>query len=101
MNVGVNYLREHMIPDARIHYVIINGGGTAPNVVPAEAASLYSVRSPRIDQLNPLFERVKDIARGAALMTGTEVEIQIYSGMSNLLVNETINNILQSKLEEV
>ena len=101
MNVGVNYLREHIIPDARIHYVIINGGGTAPNVVPAEAASLYSVRSPRIDQLNPLFERVKDIARGAALMTGTEVEIQIYSGMSNLLMNETINNMLQSKLEEV
>ena len=65
MNVGVNYLREHMIPDARVHYVITNGGGTAPNVVPAEAASLYSVRAPRTDQLNPLFERVKDIARGA------------------------------------
>ncbi len=101
MNVGVNYLREHMIPDARIHYVIINGGGTAPNVVPAEAASLYSVRAPRIDQLNPLFERVKDIARGAALMTGTELDIEIYSGMSNLLLNETINNVLQEKLEDI
>ena len=101
MNVGVNYLREHMIPDARIHYVITNGGGTAPNVVPAEAASLYSVRAPRTDQLNPLFERVKDIARGAALMTGTELDIELYSGMSNLLPNETINNVLQRKLEEV
>jgi aminobenzoyl-glutamate utilization protein B len=101
MNVGVNYLREHMIPDARIHYVITNGGGTAPNVVPAEAASLYSVRAPRTDQLNPLFERVKDIARGAALMTGTELEIDLNSGMSNLLPNETINTLLQKKLEEI
>lgn len=101
MNVGVNYLREHMVPDARVHYVIINGGGTAPNVVPAEAGSLYSVRTPRMDQLNPLFERVKDIARGAALMTGTELEIELYSGMSNLLLNATVNNVLQKHLEEV
>jgi aminobenzoyl-glutamate utilization protein B len=101
MNVGVNYLREHMIPDARVHYVITNGGGSAPNVVPAEAASLYSVRAPRTDQLNPLFERVKDIARGAALMTGTELEIQLYSGMSNMLPNETVNDVLQQKLEQV
>ncbi len=101
MNVGVNYLREHMIPDARVHYVITNGGGTAPNVVPAEAASLYSIRAPRTDQLNPLYERVKDIARGAALMTGTELEIEQYSGMSNMLLNETINNVMQAKLEEV
>jgi len=101
MNVGVNYLREHMIPGARLHYVITNGGGTAPNVVPAEAASLYSVRAPRSDQLNPLYERVKDIARGAALMTGTTLDIELYSGMSNLLLNETINNVLQKNLEQV
>jgi aminobenzoyl-glutamate utilization protein B len=101
MNVGVNYLREHMIPGARVHYVITNGGGTAPNVVPAEAGSLYSIRAPRTDQLNSLFERVKDIAHGAALMTGTELDIEVYSGMSNMLVNETVNNVLQKKLEEV
>ena len=101
MNVGVNYLREHMIPDARIHYVITNGGGSAPNVVPAEAASLYSVRAPRTDQLQPLFERVKEIARGAALMTGTELDIELNSGMSNMLLNETINNVLQKHLEQV
>jgi aminobenzoyl-glutamate utilization protein B len=101
MNVGVNYLREHMIPDARIHYVTINGGGVAPNVVPDFAESLYSVRAPRTDQLDALFERVKDIAKGAALMTGTEVEIKVISGMSNMLSNETINEVLQSKLLEV
>ncbi len=101
MNVGVNYLREHMIPGARVHYSIINGGGPAPNVVQAEAESMYAIRAPRTDQLNPLYERVKDIARGAALMTGTQLDIELYSGMSNLLLNETVNNVLQSKLEEV
>jgi aminobenzoyl-glutamate utilization protein B len=101
MNVGVNYLREHMIPDARVHYVILNGGGPAPNVVPDYAMSLYSVRAPRTDQLDALFARVKDIAKGAALMTGTEVEIQVISGMSNMLPNETINEVLQSKLLEL
>lgn len=100
MNVGVNYLREHMIPDARVHYIITKGG-VAPNVVPDFAESMYSVRAPRTDQLDPLFKRVKDIANGAALMTGTEVEIQVISGMSNMLQNDTINEVLQSKLHEV
>jgi aminobenzoyl-glutamate utilization protein B len=100
MNVGVNYLREHMIPDARVHYVITKGG-IAPNVVPDEAESLYSVRAPRTDQLDALFERVKNIAKGAALMTGTELEIAVLSGMSNMLLNETINEVLQAKLTEV
>jgi aminobenzoyl-glutamate utilization protein B len=51
--------------------------------------------------LNPLFERVQDIARGAALMTGTKLEIDLQSGMSNLLLNETINHVMQKYLEEV
>lgn len=100
MNVGVNYLREHMIPDARVHYVITKGG-VAPNIVPDFAESLYSVRAPRTDQLDPLFERVKNIAQGAALMTGTELEIQVISGMSNMLVNETINEVLQASMEQI
>jgi aminobenzoyl-glutamate utilization protein B len=100
MNVGVNYLREHMIPDARVHYIITKGG-VAPNVVPDFAESLYSVRAPRMDQLDPLFERVKNIAKGAALMTDTELEIQVISGMSNMLPNDTVNEVLQSKLEEI
>jgi aminobenzoyl-glutamate utilization protein B len=84
-----------------VHYVTINGGGVAPNVVPDFAQSLYSVRAPRTDQLDPLFERVKNIARGAAMMTETEVEIQVISGMSNMLPNETVNEVLQAKLEAV
>jgi len=101
MNVGVNYLREHIITDARIHYVITNGGGVAPNVVPPYAESLYLVRAPRPDQLKPIYERVLDIARGAALMTGTKMEAGIISGASNLVYNETIVDVFMDKLKTV
>ncbi len=101
MNVGVNYLREHIIPDARLHYVILNGGGIAPNVVPPFAESLYMIRAPRPDQLKPIIERVVDVARGAALMTGTEMESSIISGASNLVFNDTIVEVLHEKMEEI
>lgn len=101
MNVGVNYLREHIITDARIHYVITNGGGVAPNVVPPYAESLYLVRAPRPDQLKPIYERVLDIARGAALMTGTKMEAGIISGASNLVYNGTIVDVFMDKLKTV
>jgi aminobenzoyl-glutamate utilization protein B len=100
MNVGVNYLREHMIPDARIHYVITKGGG-APNVVPDLAASFYYVRTPAIDEGRELFERVKNVAKGAALMTGTEVDIDFHSASSNLVLNDTINDVLRAKMEQI
>jgi aminobenzoyl-glutamate utilization protein B len=100
MNVGVNYLREHMISDARIHYVITSGGGAA-NVVPDYAESLYVVRSPLNSQVMDLFERVQNVAKGAALMTGTEVEVVFGTATSNLLLNDTIAEVLQEKLEEV
>ena len=101
MNVGVNYLREHIIPEARVHYVIINGGGIAPNVVPPYAETLYMVRAPRPDQLKPIYERVVDIARGAALMTGTRMEQSVISGASNLVFNDTIVDVLHEKMGEV
>lgn len=59
MNVGCNYLREHMIPEARIHYAYIDAGGTAPNVVQDHATIRYEVRSPWVYQVKELFERVK------------------------------------------
>jgi aminobenzoyl-glutamate utilization protein B len=101
MNVGVNYLREHIIPDARLHYVILNGGGIAPNVVPPFAESLYMIRAPRPDQLKPIIERVVDVAKGAALMTGTEMESSIISGASNIVFNDTIVDVLHEKMEVV
>lgn len=101
MNVGANYLREHIIPDARLHYVILDGGGIAPNVVPPFAESLYLIRAPQPDQLKPIYERVVDVAKGAALMTGTRMENQVISGASNLVINDTINDVLQKKMEQV
>ena len=66
MNVGANYLREHVIPDARLHYVITEGGGQ-PNVVPARAQVWYYVRAPRRAQVEEIYDRLMDVAKGAAL----------------------------------
>ncbi len=101
MNVGSNYLREHIIQEARIHYVIINGGGIAPNVVPPYAESLYMIRAPRPDQLKPIFDRVVRIAQGAAMMTDAELEYSIISGASNLVFNDTIVDVLHEKMNEI
>ena len=101
MNVGVNYLREHIIPDARVHYVITDGGGSAPNVVPALAESFYYVRAPEVKQVAEVMERVEAVARGAAMMTGTDCEIRFHSGTANMLLNETITDLLHAKMVEV
>ncbi len=100
MNVGVNYLREHINPEARIHYIITNGG-EAPNIVPAQAESLYQIRAPRSDQVREISDRVTDVARGAALMTGTEFEVRFHSAVSNVLINDTIAQVLERKLIEI
>ena len=73
----------------------------APNVVPDYAESQYVVRAPLAGQLAELFERVKDIAQGAALMTGTQVEVDVRTGTSNLLLNDTLIDVLQAKLEQI
>ena len=88
MNVGVNYLREHVPSDVRIHYTIINGGG-APNVVPDLAASHYFVRAPSRENVDNAYARVVDCARGAAMMTGTEVDVHLTDGLWNILPNRT------------
>lgn len=100
MNVGANYLREHIIPEARIHYVITNGGGQ-PNVVPAKAESWYYIRAPTLPQVKEIYERICNIAKGAALMTETETEIIFLKGVSNLILNKTIENVIYEKLQEV
>ena len=100
MNVGVNFLREHIIPEARIHYAITNSGGNAPNVVQPEADVLYMLRAPTVKPLIEIYERVQDIARGAALMTGTQMQVNFHAGASNLLLNDTIVDVLSQKMYE-
>ena len=101
MNVGVNYMREHMPSDARIHYAMIDSGGIAPNVVQAKARVRYSVRAVDLPQMQELLERVKDCARGAALMTGTKVNIEVLSAVSNLLANEPMEQAMQEVFDRL
>ncbi|WP_227754187.1 amidohydrolase [Stagnihabitans tardus] len=100
-SVGVNYLREHMVNGARIHYAYLDAGGTAPNVVQASAKVRYSIRALQLADMLALVERVKDVARGAALMTGTQVQAQVFSAVSNNLVNETMDRAMHAVLEDL
>jgi aminobenzoyl-glutamate utilization protein B len=100
MNVGSNYLREHVITQARIHYVITDGG-MAPNIVPDRAQVWYFVRAPYVQALKDIVERVKKIARGAAMMTETEVDILLESGVWNTLPNEVVAMAMHDALVEV
>ncbi|MFH5181705.1 M20 family metallopeptidase [Paenibacillus sp. TAB 01] len=101
MNVGVNYLREHIIQEARVHYAVTNTGGLSPNVVQPTAEVLYLIRAPQISQAKDIYDRVSDIARGAALMTGTEVQIVFDKACSNLVPNETLEKVMYRKFEEL
>jgi aminobenzoyl-glutamate utilization protein B len=101
MNIGVNYMREHMPSDARIHYAMIDSGGIAPNVVQAKARVRYSVRARELPEMLDLLERVKDIARGAALMSGTKVHIHTLSAVSNLLANTPLEKAMYATMQRL
>lgn len=101
MNVGVNYLREHIIPEARVHYAVTNTGGFSPNVVQAEAEVLYLIRAPQVDEVEHIYQRINDIAKGAALMTGTEVEIVFDKACSNTIPNHTLNELLYDNFSKI
>ncbi|UTD27793.1 M20 family metallopeptidase [Bradyrhizobium sp. WD16] len=101
MNVGVNYMREHMPSDARVHYALLDTGGIAPNVVQAHARVRYSIRARDLPGMNELVGRVHNIARGAALMTETRVEMRIISAVSNLLPNTPLEQALYLVMEEL
>ena len=101
MNVGVNYMREHMPSSARIHYAVTDTGGSAPNVVQARATVRYLVRARDLPELNSLVERVKKVADGAALMTETTVRSRIVSGDANLVGNTPLENLMHAQLERL
>jgi aminobenzoyl-glutamate utilization protein B len=93
MNVGVNYLREHVIEKARIHYVITNGG-LQPNVVPGEAKVWYYVRAPKREQVEEIYERVLKCAKGAAIMTDTTYDVELLEGIYEVLPNKVLDEVL-------
>ena len=101
MNTGVQYLREHVIQEARIHYAITNTGGFSPNVVQPFAEVLYLIRAPKTSLVQEIYERINDIARGAALMTGTRMEMQFVKACSNLIDNTVLEEVMQKNLDEL
>jgi len=100
MNVGVNYLREHIIPEARIHYVIEAGGGQ-PNVVPDYARSQYYIRAPEQELLEPIKKRVMKIAEGAALMTETMLKADLSWGGYHMIPNKILSQVVTANMRLV
>jgi amidohydrolase len=101
MSVGVNYMREHMPSECRIHYAVLDSGGISPNVVQAHAKVRYVVRAPELGGLFSLIERVKKVAEGAALMTETKMECTVLAGVSNLMVNTPLMDVMQDIWESM
>ncbi|MCX6654635.1 MAG: amidohydrolase [Candidatus Bathyarchaeota archaeon] len=97
MNIGLNYLREHVIQDARMHYVIEAGGGQ-PNVVPDYARSWYLIRAPEREQVDSIYSRVLKIAEGATLMTETRFEVEFLKAVYNKLPSKTLSNLVSSNM---
>jgi len=100
MDNMVNMMREHIPQETRIHYIITNGG-KAPNVVPDYAEVYYYVRHPKRGDVVDIFDRVVKAAEGAALGTGTKFQYEIIGGTHDLLINKTLNEVMQSNLEKV
>jgi aminobenzoyl-glutamate utilization protein B len=100
MDNMVNMMREHIPQETRIHYVITNGG-KAPNVVPDFAEVFYYVRHPKRDKVVEIFDRVVKAAEGAALGTGTSMKYEVIDGTHDLLLNNTLAEVMQPNLEKV
>ncbi len=100
MDIGANYLREHVTDDVRIHYQITNGGG-APNIVPDKASVLYFTRANNRRHLLETFERVKKCAEGAATMTETSYELKSRGGCYEILPNEPLIEVMDEAMKEV
>lgn len=100
MNVGANYLREHVKTSMRIHYVITHGG-ERPNIVPPFAESWYFVRGPKAADIKDALERLIDIAKGAALMTGTKAEYEVLSGTYDFMANIELTRLIEKNMELV
>ena len=101
MNVGVNYMREHIPDSARIHYAYLDVGGAAPNVVQATSTVRQLIRASDNATLRDMVARVQDIAKGAALMTGTTMEEKVYSGVSNLVGNGPLEKAMQVEFDKL
>ncbi|HHG8774714.1 TPA: M20 family metallopeptidase [Raoultella planticola] len=90
MTTGSNFLNEHIIEKARVHYAITDSGGISPNVVQAQAEVLYLIRAPEMADAQQIYARIEKIAQGAALMTDTTVSCRFDKACSSYLPNRTL-----------
>ena len=97
---GINYMREHVKPSVRMHYVFTKAG-KVPNVIPDEAAVWLWIRDSKRSGVVEVAERMKDIAKGAALMAGVSSEVRLNNGLYELLINETGAKTLQNNMNLV
>ena len=101
MNIGVQFLREHIPSTSRVHYAITDTGGISPNIVQAYASALYQMRAPYAPELADLYERVNNIAKGAAMMTDTQVEIKLLKGTSNTVLIPALDEVMYNNMCEI
>lgn len=101
MNIGIQFLREHMGRDASIHYAITDGGGPSPNVVQPFAKVLYMVREASVHKALALQQRVDKIADAAAMMTETRVSRRFIDGTSNTVINKGMEALLYKNFLEI
>ena len=100
MNIGANYMREHIVQEARLHYVI-EDGGHEPNVVPAYARSWYYVRAPTRDLVDQYYERLLKMADGADLMAGTTHKVEFLTGAHNGIPNRPLAELIVANMREI
>jgi aminobenzoyl-glutamate utilization protein B len=100
MGNGIEFMREHVPSNSRIHY-IISKGGVAPNIVPDLAQMDLVARNPSNTVLADIWDRLLKISQGAALMTGTTVEVTDIRSYANIIGNDALAPVAQKNLEEV
>ena len=100
-SVGVNYLREHMEDQERIHYAYLDAGGISPNVVQDYCLVKYEVRATTVKGLKVLFERLVNVAKGAALMTDTSLEYEIKMQFSDYITNSALAKVADQALKDI
>ena len=97
---GIEFLREHIPSNSRVHY-IVSSGGAAPNIVPDAAELHLYARHPELGTLTGIWDRIRKIAEGATLMTDTKLEVSDFGGDANVLPNDVLAKVAQKNLEEL
>jgi aminobenzoyl-glutamate utilization protein B len=100
MNIGVNFMREHIIQEARIHYVV-EEGGEQPNVVPPYARSWYYIRAPERDQVNHIYDWILKIADGANQMARTTHAVEFLTGCHNIVPNKGLSTLVYENMRQI